>query len=353
MEEGPETFTQTPKVTGANEDWVGRDAEDGEDGEGGEFYPGVLLPPKAVEKLGWESGNQIFVNIQKEQVSSEEISRVELSGLPSGISEDHPQSYKLRERGENYLVRFPKEWIKDENQEVYFDAEKDSDLFVEVKQVGDSSSLLVYNIRDYSLRVIKNVERGQPSVLRSTLAALGIIEEWKVSEVLDLSGAYEGQKFRIVPFEFRHPVFLSDDDSGSVKGHTAPKMDHFERLDRPEEVPNTKASKIEIRWSADFLRYHLLFKDSEALSLIHTETYTKGFEVVLPEKSTFHFTAYTRYGIETTSVRIASMLDSDEDYQGMYCIEEDDVVIVYVPCKTERAKQSTPVNDNDYWSDRG
>lgn len=295
---------------------------------------GVSLPFNAEEVLKCQEGDDMFVVLNEEEAVGERISHIQVTKLPEGVSSDHPQSYELRVMDGDYFIRFPNGWPKPDNDKFGFDVENKSELVVEDSK--KSTAIRVYRKEDYVFRNQKLVKNNRSPFFRFILALFGL----EGSKTPDLSGQYDGDRFRLVVFDAHHSVFREQSD---LLEHNVPPSDLFFQVKESGRLPRHKAD-IEIWWDPSD-------RDEDGSGLdasikLYEEKNCTETSVILPKQGYFLVKSTTRDGwLKTWLGRSSSNRGQEskgwerrvsDGWYGFFPEDRDDEdgFRLYVPAKT-------------------
>lgn len=271
-EEGPEVYLEGARVGDEGDD-AGRH--------------GVQISDEVIERCGWSVGEYYFTSISQDK-SNDDIVRIEVSELPDGISEDHPQVYKLRFEDSNYFIRFRPEWSSAGGEGLLFDVETEDPLVLEVEDLpnGDSS-VLVYRREDYHARNTALVEEERPPIFKTILSYFTLEGE----DAVDLSGAYFGDRFRIVPYDIEDPDLVEELKSRGVeKTYGKIPEEVFSDLIRSYDLPRIEADELVI---VRYPNVQGLTPDDRG-TLAYQDESVSELDVILPRKGHFRIAAEGR-----------------------------------------------------------
>ncbi|MFC4550218.1 MULTISPECIES: hypothetical protein [Halorussus] len=256
---------------------------------------GVSLPFNAEEVLKCQEGDDMFVVLNEEEAVGEQISHIQVTKLPEGVSSDHPQSYELRVMDGDHFIRFPKEWPKPDNDKLGFDVESGSELVVEVSK--ESTAIRVYRKEDYVFRNQKLVKNNRSPFFRFIPALLGL----EGNEIPDLSGRYDGDLFQFVLFDAHHPVFRRQSEK-QFQENDIPSSDLFFQVKENGQLPRQNAD-LEVWWDpsgGDETGFDPSIKLYDAENCTETS-------VILPKQGYFLVKSTTQHGtLETWLARSSS-----------------------------------------------
>lgn len=246
-------------------------------------------------------------------------------------------SYVLKNQGSvdepDFRVGVPKEFLRGDS--LFSDLGSSDSIKIEVDVATDE--LRIYREENYWKRDQELADQGRKPVVKKYPAAA--IATQFTDRYVNLSGGYEGQKFRIIPFDVMDGRFL-EGLTGKVDSETFdPGPEKIEQAIQEGEMPQYSVEKVEILWN----RAQPSFKFREDQSqVIYTEYITDAVQVILPSRGSFRITTTTQYGTRSSSLVCRNRgLDPensslDGDWSGLYTTNPADkeYSTKYVPCVT-------------------
>lgn len=214
------------------------------------------------------------------------------------LSDNGGTSYKLRQNpssdGSEYAITCPAEFLTDCSSPLS-DLEKKDKVMMEVNLKGDrlgtkENHLRIYTKDDYfGYRHEEWCKTGKNPVPRDLSFLAGILS-WFFDRTPDLSGQYEGDRFRFVVFDAHHPVFRKQ---AEFHEYSVPSSDLFFQVKERGQLPRQKAD-IEIGWDPSDRDEDGSGHDA-SIKLYEEENCTET-SVILPKQGYFLVKSTTQYG---------------------------------------------------------
>lgn len=228
------------------------------------------------------------------------------------LSDNGESPLKLRKNPNSkefeYAITCPSE-VRTYYRSPLTELEKGDEVMMEIHLEGDQfgtkeDHLRIYALEDYyGYRHQKWMDTEQTTTPRVFPFATGILS-WFFDRTPDLSGRYDGDRFRLISFDAQHPVFRRRSDRRFLED-SVPSSDLVFELKENGRLPRKEADKIEIWWDPRDRD-----KDPDGVDpsiLIHEVEECTETSVILPKRGYFLIKSTTSHGTLKTWLDYSSV----------------------------------------------
>lgn len=247
------------------------------------FY-GVTLPD-SVREIGLDE-LQFNAALRNDKFDGEtyEYFRLTEVGAATDLSAfEKSKDYEIWEKEGDPFVRFPIHLTRDRNEGLLHDVSKKDTFCVELNE--EKRSIRIYKKENLGTRIRQLASNGHSPSLKGSIVGLSSLfsSELEYTDVAS-STPYQGQKFKIVPFEAGYEEFEGE----------KPSRDTVKELIEAGNVPVTQVYRLTVKWDPKGQHEHNETVDynfnSKRARTIYTEYFTDSARVILPSRGTFKIT---------------------------------------------------------------